>query len=369
MPERPTAMCIVGARPNLVKIAPILHALEADGRLRPLLVHTGQHYDAAMADVFFSDLEMAQPAVNLGAGSGTHAVQTGVIMQALERLVSERKPAIIVTVGDVNSTLAAALVAAKAGVRQAHVEAGLRSGDAKMPEEVNRVVTDRLADLLFTHSAEADDNLVSEGVAKFRIHMVGNVMIDSLVRLRPKWQNAAKLAVPDLPQRYAVLTLHRPSNVDDPERFERLLKGLSNAATELPMVFPVHPRTRSRLPQALPPGLRMVDPLGYLAFLDLIEHASAVLTDSGGIQEETTVLGIPCLTLRTSTERPVTIRLGTNRLVGDDPEAIAPALIAALGSPAIPGDIPQWDGHAAERIVRVLVAKVADPLPLRLAHD
>lgn len=368
MAQRPVVMCVVGARPNLVKVAPILRALDADGRLQPLLVHTGQHYDAAMSDAFFTDLEISHAPLNLSVGSGTHAVQTGAIMRALEPLVSETAPAVMITVGDVNSTLAAALVAAKAGIRQAHVEAGLRSGDAEMPEEVNRVVTDRLADLLFTHSDEADANLISEGVDPVRIHRVGNVMIDSLLRLRSRWQGASHAAIQDVPEHYAVVTLHRPSNVDDHERFSRLLDALGTATRELPLIFPVHPRTRARLPEVPVPGLRLVGPMGYLAFLDLVEHASAVLTDSGGIQEETTVLGVPCLTLRSSTERPVTIRLGTNRLVGEDPRAILPALRAVLATPVgAPPTVPMWDGHAAERLVQVLSAAVANPLPLRLA--
>lgn len=360
-------MCVVGARPNLVKMAPILRALDDEEQLEPLLVHTGQHYDAVMSDVFFRDLDIRHVPVNLGVGSGTHAVQTGAIMQALEGLVSESAPAVMVTVGDVNSTLAAALVAAKAGVPQAHVEAGLRSGDAEMPEEVNRVVTDRLADLLFTHSDEADENLISEGVNPVRIHKVGNVMIDSLMRLRSQWQGASHAAFNDLPEHYAVVTLHRPSNVDDPERLSHLLEALATASEELPIIFPVHPRTRARLPDMRLTALRLVDPMGYLAFLDLVEHASAVLTDSGGIQEETTVLGVPCITLRSSTERPVTIRLGTNRLVGEDPSVIVSALQASLATPVeAPPTVPLWDGHAAERMVRVLATFVANPLPLRL---
>jgi len=349
-------------------MAPILRELDEEGRLEPLLVHTGQHYDAVMSDAFFTDLEIRHVPVNLGVGSGTHAVQTGAIMRALEALVSETAPAVMVTVGDVNSTLAAALVAAKAGVPQAHVEAGLRSGDAGMPEEVNRVVTDRLADLLFTHSDEADVNLISEGVNPRRIHKVGNVMIDSLLRMRPQWQGASRAALENLPERYAVVTLHRPSNVDDPERLSRLLEVLCTASEELPIIFPVHPRTRARLLETPPTALRLVEPMGYLAFLDLVEHASAVLTDSGGIQEETTVLGVPCLTLRSSTERPVTIRLGTNRLVGEDPAVILPALHSSLASRVgAPPTVPLWDGHAAERLVRILSAAVANPLPLRLS--
>jgi UDP-N-acetylglucosamine 2-epimerase (non-hydrolysing) len=331
-------------------------------------VHTGQHYDMSMSEVFFRDLDIRDDPVNLAVGSGTHAAQTGAVMRALEDFVAKNPPRILMTFGDVNSTLAAALVAAKGGVSQAHVEAGLRSGDPTMPEEVNRVVADRLADLLFTHSDEADANLRQEGVDAARIHQVGNVMIDSLVRLRRQWQGAAAAALGDLPPRYGVVTLHRPSNVDNPERFRRVLEALSEVATSLPLIFPVHPRTRMRLPPAPIGGIRLVEPMGYLAFLDLVEHASVVLTDSGGIQEETTALGVPCVTLRTSTERPVTVRLGTNRLAGDDLTGLIPALRASLSSAGKAAPvIPLWDGRAAERIVQVLSATLANPPPPRLA--
>ena len=366
--DRQVVMCVVGARPNFVKVAPVLRALHASGRFRPLLVHTGQHYDSSMSAVFFRDLEIRDQPVNLAVGSGTHAAQTGAVMRALEDFVAEAPPAIMLTFGDVNSTLAAALVAAKAGISQAHVEAGLRSGDPTMPEEVNRVVVDRLADLLFTHSDEADDNLRHEGVDPARIHQVGNVMIDSLVRLRTRWQGAGAAALGDVPARYGVVTLHRPSNVDEPERLRQMLEALSEVATSIPLIFPVHPRTRARLPLAAISGIRLVEPMGYLAFLDLVEHASVVLTDSGGIQEETTALGVPCITLRNSTERPVTVRLGTNRLARDDLTGLIVALWASLSSAreAAPA-IPLWDGHAAERIVRVLAVTLADPPPPRLA--
>jgi UDP-N-acetylglucosamine 2-epimerase (non-hydrolysing) len=361
-------MCVVGARPNFVKVAPVLRALHASGRFRPVLVHTGQHYDMSMSEVFFRDLDIRDDPVNLAVGSGTHAAQTGAVMRALEDFVAKNPPRIMMTFGDVNSTLAAALVAAKGGVSQAHVEAGLRSGDPTMPEEVNRVVADRLADLLFTHSDEADANLRQEGVDASRIHQVGNVMIDSLVRLRTQWQGAGAAALGDLPARYGVVTLHRPSNVDNPEQFHRVLEALSEVATSLPLIFPVHPRTRARLPPGAIGGIRIVEPMGYLAFLDLVEHASVVLTDSGGIQEETTALGVPCITLRTSTERPVTVRLGTNRLAGDDLTGLIPALRASLSSAGEAAPvIPLWDGRAAERIVHVLSATLADPPPPRLA--
>jgi UDP-N-acetylglucosamine 2-epimerase (non-hydrolysing) len=360
-------MCVVGARPNFVKVAPVLQALHAGGQFRPVLVHTGQHYDAAMSEIFFRDLDIRDEPINLGVGSGTHAVQTGAVMRALERLVTEAPPAIMLTFGDVNSTLAAALVAAKACIPQAHVEAGLRSGDPTMPEEVNRVVTDRLADMLFTHSDEADANLRREGVDPARIHKVGNVMIDSLVRLRPRWQGAGAAALGEIPARYGVVTLHRPSNVDEPKRLDHVLEALSEVASDVPLIFPVHPRTRDRLARTSLGGVRLVEPMGYLAFLDLVEHASVVLTDSGGIQEETTALGVPCITLRDSTERPVTVRLGTNRLAGEDLGDLVPAVRTSLsGARAVP-NVPLWDGNAAERIVHVLERTIADPLEPRLA--
>jgi UDP-N-acetylglucosamine 2-epimerase (non-hydrolysing) len=365
--DRPMVMCVVGARPNFVKVAPVLRALHASGKFRPVLVHTGQHYDASMSEVFFRDLDIGDEPVNLGVGSGTHAVQTGAVMRALESLVAESPPAMMLTFGDVNSAMAAALVAAKGRIPQAHVEAGLRSGDPTMPEEVNRVVTDRLADLLFTHSDEADDNLLREGVNRARIHKVGNVMIDSLVRLRPRWQGASVGALGDVPARYGVVTLHRPSNVDEPNRLGRVLESLIEVATDIPLIFPVHPRTQERLASPSVPGVRLVEPMAYLAFLDLVEHAAVVLTDSGGIQEETTALGVPCITLRESTERPVTVRLGTNRLVGEDLKELVPAVRTALSSTRAVPTVPLWDGKAAERIVHVLELRIADPLEPRLA--
>jgi len=365
--DRSTVMCIVGARPNFVKVAPVLRALHESGQFRPVLVHTGQHYDASMSEVFFRDLDIRDEPVNLGVGSGTHAVQTGAVMRALEALVAESPPAMMLTFGDVNSTLAAALVAAKGHISQAHVEAGLRSGDPTMPEEVNRVVTDRLADLLFTHSDEADENLLREGVDRARIHKVGNVMIDSLVRLRPRWQGASMAALGEMPARYGVVTLHRPSNVDEPGRLGRVLESLIEVAIDIPLIFPVHPRTKARLAGTSVPGVRLVEPMAYLAFLDLVEHAAVVLTDSGGIQEETTALGVPCITLRDSTERPVTVRLGTNRLAGEDLRALVPAVRTALSSARVVPTVPLWDGKAAERIVRVLERTLGHPLEPRLA--
>lgn len=361
-------MLVVGARPNFVKIAPILAAMHRDGSLRGQLVHTGQHYDSVMSDVFFKELGIDAPAINLGVGGGTHAQQTGAVMIALETLLREQAPDLMLTVGDVNSTLAASLVAAKAGVPQVHVEAGLRSGDPGMPEEINRVVTDRLADLLFTHSEEADDNLRREGVPSERVHLVGNVMIDTLNQLRPRWQGEAVVALGELPDEYGVVTLHRPSNVDDADGLARIVESLTEVAERIPLIFPVHPRTRQRLDAIDATALRLETPLGYLAFLDLVEHSRFVVTDSGGIQEETTVLGVPCLTLRSSTERPVTIRLGTNRLLGNEPKAILPAVADVLGQERAAASVPPlWDGHAADRIVAVLTAWLAGPRVLRLA--
>jgi UDP-N-acetylglucosamine 2-epimerase (non-hydrolysing) len=366
--DRPLVMCVVGARPNFVKIAPILRAMVADGSLEPLLVHTGQHYDPMMSEIFFRDLGISVEPFNLRIGSGTHATQLAAVLRELEPVVADRAPDIILTVGDVNSTLAAALVAAHSGVPLAHVEAGLRSGDPHMPEEVNRVVTDRLSDLLFTHSDEADENLLREGVDRQRIHHVGNVMIDSLQFCRPHWTGAASGALGErLPKRYGVVTLHRPANVDDPNRLQLFLSALCEAARELPLIFPVHPRTAPSIHRVSGNGLRVVKPMGYLAFLDLMERASVVITDSGGVQEETTALGVPCLTLRASTERPVTIRLGTNRLVGDEPAAIPSAVRTALKDRRAVQPIPTWDGHAASRIVDVLVSELEKPMPPRLA--
>lgn len=361
-------MLVVGARPNLVKMAPLVRVIDSAGRMESCLIHTGQHYDTAMSEVFFRDLGLRPADVNLGVGSGTHAAQTGAVMNALERLFQERRPAMVVTVGDVNSTLAAALAAAKAAIPQAHVEAGLRSFDALMPEEVNRVLTDRLSDLLFTHSEEANENLRREGVAEQRICFAGNVMIDSLLRLQPVWQGVAEREVGILPSKYAVVTLHRPANVDDPENLARIIHSIATISDQIPIIFPVHPRTRQRLETLTHPHLNLVEPLGYLAFLDLVQHARLVLTDSGGIQEESTVLGVPCLTFRDSTERPITVRLGTNRIIGSDPTAIPSAVDEVLGNPRKEVlAIPLWDGRAAERIEARLFEYVSAPGSLRLS--
>jgi UDP-N-acetylglucosamine 2-epimerase (non-hydrolysing) len=352
-------LTVAGARPNFMKVAPLLRAMRERPRIESLLVHTGQHYDAAMSDAFFRDLGMPEPDVNLGVGSGSHAAQTADVLRGIEPLLIEWKPDAVVVVGDVNSTIAAALAAVKLGIRVAHVEAGLRSFDRWMPEEINRVLTDAISDWLFTSEPSGADNLRREGVPAERIHFVGNVMIDSLLAHLDVARARAPLARLGLaPRRYAVLTLHRPSNVDDPERLGRLFAALEAIHAELPVVFPVHPRTRGAIERGLggqAPALQLTEPLGYLEFLGLVADARLVLTDSGGIQEETTVLGVPCLTLRNSTERPVTIDEGTNRLVGSDPAVLAAEVGKILDGDAPRGRIPAlWDGRAAHRIVDVL---------------
>lgn len=345
---------VVGARPNFMKAAPVLHALQSRPGMRQTLVHTGQHYDKNLSDVFFSQLEIPPPDVNLGVGSGTHARQTADIMSGFEPVLLARKPDIVLVYGDVNSTVAAALVCAKLLVPVAHVEAGLRSFDRTMPEEVNRIVTDRLADLLFTPSEDGDENLLREGISPRKIHRVGNVMIDSLVRLLPA---AERCPTNGLPERFALVTLHRPSNVDDGEKLKSIVEALLTVSEQLHLVFPVHPRTRARISQfGLNTGkLHLLEPVPYIEFLALQKRATAVITDSGGIQEETTYLQVPCLTLRSNTERPITVTLGTNTLVGQDSERLVLELSAILQGRAKRGSIPPlWDGHAGERIADVL---------------
>jgi UDP-N-acetylglucosamine 2-epimerase (non-hydrolysing) len=358
---------VVGARPNFVKAAPVIRALAGAG-VAQRVVHTGQHYDEALSGVFFAELELPAPDLNLGVGSGTHARQTAALLVALEEAFEALQPALVIDYGDVNSTLAAALVAAKLHVPQAHVEAGLRSFDMEMPEEVNRRVADALADLCFATSAEAVDNLRREGVPAERIHLVGNSMIDSLEVVRPRLDSAAARAAVGLGDGpYGVVTLHRPGNVDEPGRTRALVDGLAAAAGKVPLVFPVHPRGRAALDAAGlggVPGLHLVEPLGYLAFLSLVAGAAVAITDSGGVQEETTIFGVPCLTVRPNTERPVTITHGTNRLV--EPGGLASAVEAVLaGGPralgAAPLRPPLWDGHAGERIADVLVAWLRGP--------
>jgi UDP-N-acetylglucosamine 2-epimerase (non-hydrolysing) len=357
---------VVGARPNFMKVAPLLAALGRRG-VAQRLVHTGQHFDERMSGVFFTELGLPRPDVDLGVGSGPHGEQTGRVMIAFERwlLAQEERPAMVVVPGDVNSTLAAALVAAKLGIAVAHLEAGLRSFDRAMPEELNRVAVDHLADLLLTPSADADEHLRGEGIPPARIARVGNLMIDTLRRHLPA---ARALRVPEAlglePGRYAVVTLHRPSNVDEPAALGRLLGTLAELAGALPVVFPVHPRTRARIVAAGLEGraaaLRLVEPMGYLEFLSLTCAARLVLTDSGGLQEESTALGVRCLTLRENTERPVTVSEGTNEVVGTDPERILRAARRALSEEPPRGRLPAlWDGHAGERAAEVVEAFTA----------
>jgi UDP-N-acetylglucosamine 2-epimerase (non-hydrolysing) len=363
---------VVGARPNFMKAAPVVEEMRRRAReFAPLLVHTGQHYDRGMSEAFFHDLSLPEPDVYLGVGSGSHAEQTAAVMTSFEPVVLRERPDWVLVVGDVNSTLACALVAIKLGVRVAHVEAGLRSRDRTMPEEINRILTDQIADLLLTPSADADRNLLAEGIPPERIRFVGNVMIDSLFsHLKRAESSGVRERLGLDGSDYAVLTLHRPSNVDERVTFERILGALEEIAGRLPIIFPVHPRTRARLREfgfeervERNPGLRLIEPLGYLDFLRLYSGARLVLTDSGGIQEETTALGIACLTLRENTERPITVELGTNRLVGTDRERIVGAALEALdedaerartGGVRLP---PLWDGQTAPRILAALLEK------------
>ncbi len=351
---------VVGARPNFMKIAPILAQLRNYDGVEQVLVHTGQHYDAKMSGVFFEELGMPEPDVHLGVGSGTHAQQTARVMIEIEPVLEGEKPDVTVLAGDVNSTLAVALVAAKLGLKIAHVEAGLRSRDWSMPEEVNRVLTDRLSDLLFTPSRDAGENLAREGIDGARVHFVGNVMIDSLQAALPRARESRIHERLELPRGgYALATVHRPANVDEPAALLRVFSALAEVARDIPVVFPIHPRTRSRMPAEFEaPGIKLVDPLGYIDFLALAAGARLVLTDSGGLQEETTALGVPCLTLRESTERPVTIEVGTNQLVGADPVRVGSAAREVLAGGGKKGRIPElWDGRAAERIASILVRR------------
>jgi UDP-N-acetylglucosamine 2-epimerase (non-hydrolysing) len=346
---------VVGARPNYMKIAPVYEALRQVAGIRQVLVNTGQHYDDVMARVFLDEFGLPSPDFDLAVGSGSHAVQTAKVMIGFEQICLDIHPDIVIVVGDVNSTMAASIVAAKLLVPVAHVEAGLRSFDREMPEEINRIVTDRLADLLLTPSPDADDNLHAEGVPAGKIRRVGNVMIDTLLRFQPAATLDRLRGRIDVDERgYAVVTLHRPSNVDDPSTFARLLDVMRQIAVRLPIVFPVHPRTRQRMNDAGvsldAPGLRFVEPLGYLDFLSLTSHARLVLTDSGGLQEESTALGIPCLTLRENTERPITVTEGTNRIVGSDPQRILAGFDEVLAHPPPPRCPELWDGRAAVRV-------------------
>ncbi|MEQ9462266.1 MAG: UDP-N-acetylglucosamine 2-epimerase (non-hydrolyzing) [Haliea sp.] len=367
-PQTPAhILCVVGARPNFMKIAPIMRAFNAPGSgLSASLVHTGQHYDAAMKHAFFEQLHIPEPDVDLGVGSGSHAVQTAQIMLKFEPVLDARKPAAVLVVGDVNSTIACALVAVKKGIPVVHVEAGLRSGDRAMPEEINRILTDQLSDLLFTTEASAAANLQREGIAPDKVFFVGNVMIDTLrYNLASATPAAATLAAagagPEFAGGFGLLTLHRPSNVDDPVVLRRLLRELADISRDTPLVFPVHPRTRGSISAAgldsllAEASILTLPPQGYLEMLGLMREARLVLTDSGGIQEETTALGVPCITLRESTERPITVDEGTNTIVGTDPAAIRRAWQAILNGGGKAGRQPEhWDGRAAERIAAVL---------------
>ena len=350
---------VVGARPNYMKAAPVLRAISKYFGVEQTVVHTGQHYDFSMSDAFFQQLGMPEPGFNLQVGSGTHAQQTARIISHFEPVVVKLQPHVVVVYGDVNSTVGAALVCSKLGVAVAHVEAGLRSFDRTMPEEINRLLTDQICDLLFTPSEDGNINLIREGIPPEKVHLVGNVMIDTLVRMLPK----SKEYMPTSGQRFALVTLHRPSNVDDLEWLGAMLKTLIHISGETPIVFPVHPRTRKGLNQALTniqanKNLQLVDPLPYLEFLALQQAAALVITDSGGIQEETTFLGIPCLTVRENTERPITVEQGTNVLVGRDLARLRYEAEQILGGHRKESRIPPlWDGHAAERIAEILIRK------------
>jgi len=352
---------VVGARPNFMKLAPTFRALAKRKNVQQVVVHTGQHYDASMSDVFFGELGLNSPDINLRVGSGTHAQQTAQIMERFEPVVQEQRPDLVLVYGDVNSTVAAALVCAKLLVRVGHVEAGLRSRDRSMPEEINRLLTDQISDLLFTPSQDADQNLVREGIPSERIFFVGNVMIDTLVELMPQ---AEKRVPRGLPARFALVTLHRPSNVDDLVWLQNMLGALEQIGQGLAVLFPLHPRTRKKLSEvagaASPNGVRFLDPLPYIDFIGLESKASVVITDSGGIQEETTFLGIPCLTVRENTERPITVECGTNTIVGRDTDRLQAAVqhIVAGATPnrRLQSRIPLWDGRAAERIAEVIAS-------------
>ena len=361
---------VVGARPNFVKMAPLIDALRRRGVNEQFVVHTGQHYDRKMSDEILEDLGFPTPDYSLGVGSGTHGEQTAKVLMAFEKLLLERRPAVVVVAGDVNSTLACALAASKLGIPVAHLEAGLRSGDWDMPEEINRVLTDRLSDILLTHSPEATTNLQSEGVDTSRVRYVGNTMIDSLRRYEGRARERAAWRPHGVEHgEYVLVTLHRPSNVDDPQRLSEIVSSLAAVGNSAPVIFPVHPRTRARLADGdllgrlETSGVRCIDPVGYLDFISLQTGAGAIVTDSGGVQEEASALGVDCYTLRANTERPVTITHGTNELIGDQPAALRDVRLS--GRPPTPCAIPLWDGHAADRAADALIAE----FPAILADD
>ncbi|MBU0638916.1 MAG: UDP-N-acetylglucosamine 2-epimerase (non-hydrolyzing) [Planctomycetes bacterium] len=356
---------VCGARPNFMKIAPLMRAYQAHERIQPLLVHTGQHYDENMSNLFFRELEIPEPDLNLEVGSGSHAVQTAEIMSRFEPVVLEHRPDWVVVVGDVNSTIACGLVATKLGVRLAHVEAGLRSFDRSMPEEINRLLTDAISDMLLVSEPSGLENLKREGIPDEKVHFVGNVMIDTLRANLAKAERSTILEDMNLePGGFNVVTLHRPSNVDDAQTFGRIADALDAIQADLPTVFPMHPRTLHNLPRLglaerfeRMPQLHVIEPLGYLDFLKLMAKAAVVVTDSGGIQEETTVLGVCCLTVRENTERPVTLTSGTNTLVGTDPDLLVAAYRRCRATPVKQPPVPEkWDGKAADRIADCLIA-------------
>ncbi len=365
--DRLRVVSIVGARPNFMKVAPLVTAFQAHVRdVKHLLVHTGQHYDKRMSESFFSDLGMPKPDINLGIGSGSHAEQTGRVMMAIEPVLEAHRPDVMIVVGDVNSTIACALTAKKMGIRVVHVEAGLRSFDRTMPEELNRLCTDSISDLLFTTDHIANENLLREGVDESKIHFVGNVMIDSLMRHQPAANDTKFAESLGLKSKsYASLTLHRPANVDDRENLVEILDALVDGLHGMPVVFPAHPRTRRQITEfgladrftskLAEGGIWMTEPLGYLEFLDVNSRARLVLTDSGGLQEETTILGVPCITIRENTERPITVTQGTNRLAGTSRQGILKAISEVFASDGQVSARPEkWDGQAATRIVDLL---------------
>lgn len=347
---------VVGARPNFMKIAPIMKAMKPYRKIKPLLVHTGQHYDANMSDAFFKDLELPKPDIYLEVGSGTHAAQTARVMERFEKVLFKEKPDLVLVVGDVNSTLACSLTASKLNIKVAHVEAGLRSFDRRMPEEINRVLTDYMSDFLFTTCEDANKNLAREGIKSDKVFLVGDVMVDTLLYYTKELRKCSSF----IKKEYAIVTLHRPSNVDDKDTFEHISKALNVIAKAIPIIFPVHPRTRGQIKRFgfekyYSKNITLLEPLGYLDFIKLYPKAKMVLTDSGGIQEETTVLDIPCLTIRENTERPVTIKEGTNILVGTDQKKIVEEAKKILhGKRKRRKTLKYWDGKSAERIVAVL---------------
>lgn len=357
---------VVGARPNFMKIAPIIKAFKASNVIEPLLIHTGQHYDEKMSDLFFHQLNIPEPDINLEIGSASHTVQTAEIMKAFEPVVLYHRPDAVLVVGDVNSTIACGLVAVKMDIKLIHIEAGLRSFDHTMPEEINRILTDSISDFLFCTEQSGMDNLLNEGIPEEKIFLVGNVMIDTLLNNKAKANKSNILDRLNLNgEDFAALTLHRPNNVDNPAVFNRILDALEVIQNEIPIIFPIHPRTRRNLTSfnlgvrfKQLPNVHLIEPLGYLDFLKITSSARLVLTDSGGIQEETTILKVPCLTLRENTERPVTVEIGSNQIVGTNPDKIIQAYRKTINSRwSEPRTPPLWDGHAAERIAKILIYK------------